>query len=323
MPDDPTSRATDPHGRDLDPGLRRRFEQLERVLGGLEPPEDGTGGAAPTPGGNHATPAALSVVAFPLYGAPGEGFISYRAAEQFTAASTIKVYVLQALMERVAAGDADLDDELPVTAQDQVSGSGVLKALTPGRRYTLRDLATLMIVVSDNTATNVLIEYVGVEALNASIQAHGWVGTRSAGKLQLAPVDGGPRRSPSVTTAADLADYFRGLWLGELLPAPLTEEAKAIYRKQQYCEMGRSIDYDSYDASIGEAPWLIASKSGSVRGVRNDAGVFEPLTAAASGAKPFVVAIMTKGCVDERFHSDNLGARVVGWAAAEVVKRLA
>ncbi|MBX3140635.1 MAG: serine hydrolase [Trueperaceae bacterium] len=323
MPDDPTSRMTDPSTKDPQ-DLRRRFEQLERVLGGLEPAEDEAQGAAPRVAGGEGAPGVLSVVAFPLDGGPGAGnAISYRADEPFPSASTIKVYVLQALLERVAAGDADLDDELPVSANDQVSGSGILKALTPGRRYTLRDIATLMIVVSDNTATNVLIEYVGLENLNASIRAHGWHGTRSAGKLQLAPVDGGPRRSPSTTTAADLADYFARLWRGELLPAPLTEEAKAIYRKQQFCEMGRSIGYDSYDASIGEAPWLIASKSGSIRGTRNDAGVFEPVTAAAHGAKPFVIAIMTKGCVDERFHSDNLGARVVGWAAAEVVRRLA
>ena len=108
----------------------------------------------------------------------------------------------------------------------------------------------------------------------------------------------------------------------ELLPPPLAEEAKAIYRKQQFSELGRSLDYDTYSASLGEAAWLIASKSGSIRGVRNDAGVLEPLTAARGGAEPYVVAIMTKGCVDDRFHPDNLGARVVGLASAEVFKRL-
>lgn len=299
--------------------LRQRFEQLERVLGGLEPLDACT--AALAPGGQ---PGTLAVVAFPLDPALAEQkAILYRPHEQFPAASTIKVYVLQALLERVAAGDSDLDDEVVVTAADQVTGSGILKALTPGRRYTLRDLATLMVAVSDNTATNVLIEHVGLDALNASIDAHGWTGTRSAGKLQLGPAQGGTKRSPSTTTAADLADYFARLWRGELLPPPLAEEAKAIYRKQQFSELGRSLDYDTYSASLGEAAWLIASKSGSIRGVRNDAGVLEPLTAARGGAEPYVVAIMTKGCVDDRFHPDNLGARVVGLTSAEVFKRLA
>lgn len=303
-------------GERIDPDLRARLERLERMLGGAA--TDAGGGALPSPSG---APGTLALVAHPLYpdAADPDLTIAYRPHEPFPAASTIKVYVLLALLELVAAGDADLDDELVVGAADQVTGSGILKALTPGRRCTLRDLATLMIVVSDNTATNVLVERVGVERINASIDAHGWAGTRSSGKLQT----GVARRAPSTTTAADLADHFARLWRGELLPPALTEEAKSIYRKQQLTELGRSLDYDSYLASIGEAPWRIASKSGSITGVRNDAGVFEPLGAAADGAAPFVVAVMTKGCADPRFHPDNLGARVVGLAAAAAFERLA
>ncbi|HET9026048.1 MAG TPA: serine hydrolase [Trueperaceae bacterium] len=316
----------------LPPELRAEFEHLERVLGGgaalqgasvshavARAPHVTDAAGAPDAAGV----GALAVVAYPLEpNAKADQGVAYRATEQFPSASTIKVYVLQALLEMVAAGDADLDDELLVGAEDQVSGSGVLTALTPGRRYTLRDLATLMIVVSDNTATNVLIEFVGLDEVNASIQAHGWTGTRSAGKLQTAAVLSGAKRSSSVTTAADLADHMARLWRGELLPPPLTEEAKAIYRKQQFSELGRSIGYDSYLASIGEAPWRIASKSGSITGVRNDVGVFEPLPSAGGGGEPFVVAIMTKGCIDPRFHAENLGAKVVGLAAAAVFARL-
>ncbi|NLG08430.1 MAG: serine hydrolase [Deinococcales bacterium] len=270
-----------------------------------------------------ANPARLGLVAAPL--APGtpwaearERALAFRAHEPFTAASTIKVYVLLALLERVAAGELALEEELTVRADDLVSGSGVLKALTPGRRYPLLDLATLMIVVSDNTATNVLIERLGVDAINASIARRGWRGTRLAGKLQLRAAPGAAPRSPSVTTPADLADHFGRLWLGELLPPELSETARRIYRQQQLGELGRGIDHDAYSAEIGEAPWRIASKSGSVRGVRNDAGVFEPLR----GGAPYVVAVMTRGCPDERFHQENLGARVVGEAARAVHLRL-
>lgn len=312
--------ASESQGADLGAGLptdlRLRFERLERVLGGLE-----TEAGEPLPHAPDAAPGTLAVVAFPLAGSPSQARVSYRAHERLPAASTIKVYVLQALLEQVAAGDADLDDELEVTAEDQVTGSGVLKALSPGRRYTLRDLATLMVVVSDNTATNLLIGHLGVESINTSVRAHGWEGTYSAGKLQLGSTVSGAKRSRSHTTAADLADYFARLWRGELLPPRLTEEAQAIYRKQQYCELGRSLGVDSYLASIGEAPWRIASKSGSITGVRNDAGVFEPLAAAPVNARPFVIAVMTDGCVDQRFHPENLGARVVGWTAAEVFRR--
>lgn len=319
-PRDTAQPPTVTHEPDGTAGLRPRFEWLERVLEGSTPPGDAPASlasAAAEPGAG-----AMAVVAYPLDGAsaPPDAGISYRAHEPFPAASTIKVFVLQALLELVAAGTARLDDELEVRAADMVSGSGVLKALTPGRRHTLRDLATLMIAVSDNTATNVLIEFVGLDRVNASIRAHGWSGTVSAGKLQTGAPTGAGAPARSTTTAADLADHFARLWRGELLPPTLTVEAQAMYRKQQYCELGRAIGHDSYLASIGEGPWRIASKSGSITGVRNDAGVFEPLT--ATGA-PFVVAIMTRGCVDPRFHAENLGARVVGWAAAAVLERLA
>jgi len=310
----------------LAPELIAEFGRLERVLGGVEPPPGSSAGWPPVGSalepGAAPTPGILAVMAYhvdPAAGGPGAR-VAYRADEPFPSASTIKVFVLQALLERVAADDAHLDDELVVGADDMVTGSGVLRSLTPGRRYTLRDLATLMIAVSDNTATNVLIEFLGVADVNASIQAHGWTGTYSAGKLQTSSAVAAGRPPRSTTTAADLADHFARLWRGELLPPLLTAEAKAIYRKQEYCELGRAIGYDGYLASIGESPWRIASKSGSITGVRNDAGVFEPVTAAGA---PFVVAVMTKDCVDHRFHAENLGARVVGWAAAAVFERLA
>lgn len=245
--------------------------------------------------------------------------LAWRANERFPAASTIKIYVLQALLEGVAAGALALDDERQVTAADQVSGSGILKAMTPGRHHSLLDLATLMIVISDNTATNVLIDAVGLDAINAVIAKHGWRGTRLGGKLQLPPQPGSQQRLPSMTTPSDLADCLGRLWLGQLLPPELTEVAKSIYRQQQVGELGRALDYDSYSAEIGVAPWRIASKSGSIRGVRNDVGVFEP----QQGGQRYVIAVMTRGCPDERFHAENLGAKVVGQVSAAVHARLA
>lgn len=272
-------------------------------------------------------PARLGVHAVRLTG-PGDGAtsedrndaggVAWRAYEQFPAASTIKVFVLQALLERVAAGELALEEERTVRECDYVTGSGVLKSLTPGRAHTLLDLATLMIVVSDNTATNVLIDAVGLERINASILQRGWRSTFLAGKLQVSAAARGSRPSPSLTSPFDLVDYFGRLWLGELLPPALTRLSQRIYRQQQYTELGRCLDHDPYTVELGVAPWRIASKSGSLRGVRNDAGVFEP----RSGAAPLVVAVMTKGCPDERFHAENLGARVVGAAAAAVHARL-
>lgn len=284
---------------------------LEKRLGGSEraaqrrrarqrPAEPATG----------AEPARLGAVALPLDGNP-EAVFSYRGDVHFPAASTIKTYVLQAVLEAVAAGGTRLDDEVELKASDQVGGSGVLSTLTPGRSFTVLDLATLMVVVSDNTATNLLIELVGVEELNASIRKHGFTGTVALGKLMMnrPPPATGPRLSH--TTPADLARYFGKLWRDELLPRELGELARSIYRKQQYSYLGRELDYDRYAAAAGEGPFRIASKTGSIRGVRNDAGVFEPL---AAGGRHVVVAVMSSGCPDTRYSPDNLGERVVAAA---------
>jgi beta-lactamase class A len=234
------------------------------------------------------------------------GTVSYRSDERFPAASTIKVFVLQALLERVGAGGMSLDHETVLRGVDRVTGSGVLKALSPGRVYTVRDLATLMIVVSDNTATNLLIERLGVDAVNDAAAAQGWRETYLAGLLQRPDLRAAGDTRVSTTSPRDLADAFARLWRGELLPPDLTELARGIYRRQQVTDLlGRFLPFDAYRTETGEDRFVIASKYGALRGVRNDAGVID------TGRGRYVVAVMTKGCPDERFHPDNLGALVV------------
>ncbi len=232
--------------------------------------------------------------------------VTYRAERAFPAASTIKVFVLQTLLEHVADERVGLADDVTLNASDQVTGSGILKDLTPGRRYTVLDLARLMITISDNTATNLLIDALGVATVNASIERHGWSRTHLAGLLQRPDLASAGDTRRSTTSPGDLADAFTRLWRGELLPPPLTEVARSIYRKQQRTDqLGRYLPFDSYSTETGESSLVIASKSGSIRGVRNDAGVIE------QGNARYVVAVMTEGCPDVRFHPDNLGAIVV------------
>ena len=245
-----------------------------------------------------------------------EGTVAYHAEHAFPAASTIKVFVLQTLLEHAAEGRLGLDDEVTLGAADQVTGSGILKDLTPGRRYTLLDLARLMITISDNTATNLLIDALGVPTVNASIDRHGWSGTHLAGLLQRPDLARAGDTRRSTTSPADLADAFTRLWRGELLPPPLTELAQSIYRKQQRTDqLGRYLPFDSYSTETGESALVIASKSGSIRGVRNDAGVIE------RGPSRYVLAVMTEGCPDLRFHPDNLGAVVVAKVSRLVYDR--
>src|SRR5690606_10865960 len=185
---------------------------------------------------------------------------------------------------------------------------------------------------SDNSATNMLIDVLGLESITSCVAGHGWSDTYLKGKLQQSKVTAGSKSSPTLTSPRDLGDYFSRLWLGELLPAELTRVAKNIYRRQQFSELGRSLDYDGYSAEIGISEMVIASKSGSIRGVRNDAGVFEiaapQMTANRTpddldrASEDYLVVVMTDGCPDRRFHPDNLGAKVVGEVAAATLAAL-
>lgn len=88
----------------------------------------------------------------------------------FPTASSIKIAILYELARQADEGRVDLDEPRPVPASARVGGSGILQHLTVPA-LTARDLATLMIVLSDNTATNVLIDLVGRDAVNARMQA--------------------------------------------------------------------------------------------------------------------------------------------------------
>lgn len=235
----------------------------------------------------------------------GSDPVTYRERDVAPAASTIKVYLLSALLDDVANGRTTLDQEVVLGHEDQVTGSGVLKSLEPTRRYTLRDLATLMIIVSDNTATNLVLDAVGLDRFRSWIARHGWNDTTSAGKLQV-------RRDlpPSTTSVRDLHDALRRLWTGELLPEAETAVARRIFAaQQQTAALGRDLDFDPYSTESGESDLAIASKGGAIRGVRNEAAVIR------RGDDAFVLAITSRDCPDLRFHVDNAGLRAVSTVA--------
>lgn len=240
----------------------------------------------------------LGVWASPLDGS--EELVQYNAETVFPAASTIKLFLLAALLNEVAAGRQNSERVLTLTDEDRVGGSGVLTELH-GQHWSVRDLAMLMIIVSDNTATNVLIDLLGVELVQDYCVQHGWESTRLTGKLMVGRSGPGAASSPR-----DLADCLRSLWRGELLPTAETELAQEILLAHQYTDqLGRELDYDRYSSAAGADDLLIASKTGSIRGVRNDVGVI------MRGERAYVLGVMTKDCSDLRFNADNAGSRAI------------
>lgn len=243
----------------------------------------------------------IGLAAWPLSD-PGAAVMA-AADTPVPAASTIKLYILAALLD-----SRGLEGNLTMTAEDQVGGSGVLNSLTPGRSWAVRDLATLMIIVSDNTATNLLIDCLGVEFINDWIRGQGFTGTNLVGKLMMPG-----RRVSSHTTPQDLARCMARLWTGELLNAQATEEARTILSRQHYRDaLGRELDFDPFTDEPGVQ---IASKSGSIVGVRNEVAVI------GLEGKEYVMAVMTSGSKDSRFWPDNPGLRAISRVNALLFRR--
>ena len=81
-------------------------------------------------------------------------------------ASMIKLVIMAELMRRVCAGELSLEEKIKITQEMRTGGDGVLKELEPGHEFSLREILTLMIIVSDNEATNILIQMLGMDRIN-------------------------------------------------------------------------------------------------------------------------------------------------------------
>jgi beta-lactamase class A len=219
----------------------------------------------------------------------------YNAEEGFPAASVIKLPMLIDALGLVQAGSLRLEDRYPMKASDHASGSGVLQVMQAGLEPTLRDLLALMIVVSDNTATNMTLDILGgVDATNARFAKMGLETSRVLGKLQVAwefKTEAQRQGILAEITPLETVELLEKLWHGQLLGPEMRERALEILGEQQYTEI--------IERYLPEGT-KTATKSGSITGVRNDVGiVYAP--------RPYAVALASKGSSDHREHMDNEG----------------
>lgn len=223
--------------------------------------------------------------------------VEWNAQDVFPAASAIKVPILYVVYRQAGEGRFRLSDTRTVEAGDVVPGSGVLKDLTPGLALSIRDLAALMIVVSDNTAANLLIDLVGVDAVNRSMEAVGLRATVLEHKFFHAPQGARGARS----TPADLGRLMNLIASHESLPAAACEEMLQILRRQHHTDQvtRRIAEYDGFLETGVEPVVTVASKSGAVRGTRNDVALVERRDCR------YVIAMMSRDCADRRFYVDN------------------
>lgn len=234
--------------------------------------------------------------------------LAHREEELFPLASVIKVPVLVTLYEEVRAGRAELGERVVYRSESKVPGSGVLQDLDDGLTLTLRDLAVLMMTVSDNTAAELLTERLGKARIEAVMRAYGlgsvrmplgvrallyelvdldW--TRPGGydeareRLRVSSGSGGRAVDPQQSDRATPADMCRLMELlarSEILDPASCEAVVDILRRTKS---------DSRIPALLPKGTVVAHKTGTIRGVRNDVGIVE----APNG--PYAVAILTRG----------------------------
>lgn len=250
----------------------------------------------------------LGVWARRLDGGPA---VAYQAEALFPAASTIKVPVLYEVLRQAVEGRLDLGSPVVLRAEECVPGSGVLKDLTPGVQLSVLDLAVLMIIISDNTATNLLIDLVGIDAVNRSMQELGLNQVRLARKIFHTHMPGRNEASP-----AGLGRLMEGIGRRDVLtPAACDRMLEILRRQQDKSLLTRYIEAYEFEAEeFGQSPVTVASKSGWSDGVRNDIGIIWAPAAA------YAVAILSRGCRDEREHPDNAGSIAVARASRAVYR---
>jgi beta-lactamase class A len=193
------------------------------------------------------------------------------------AASTIKVPILLAALEEVASGRLQLGDRLAVPAR-RVGGSGVLQALPGLASLTLADLLTLMIIVSDNAATNVIIELVGMDRINRFCAEQGLVGTVL--RRRMMDAEASRQGLENTTTAVDQAILLDAIAEGALLTERLRAFALQTLTAQQFADALPSLLPDGTE---------VAHKTGELPGVRHDVGII----AAANGRRAVVAVLVT------------------------------
>ena len=234
----------------------------------------------------------------------------FNADKVYGTASTIKLAVLIEVFHRVRAGTLHLQERVEMHESDIVRGSGVLKELSPGLQPTIGDLATLMVIVSDNTATNMLIDRVGgVDVINQTVQGRYGLSTMVLHNRVDFERIGNEIRRFGESSAADLMRLVALLIRGEVVDPAASRQMLDIMRRQQYLDqVPRYFAYNPYAKELKLVQnFSVAAKTGFFPGTRVDAGaIFLP------GDIAIAYCAMAQYGTDVSMAPENQGAIVNG-----------
>lgn len=236
--------------------------------------------------------------------------VGLRADEPMPTASLIKLAVMVTAYRLADAGEVDLASTCTLRDEDRVPGAGILaEHFSTGASIRLRDAIRLMIAFSDNTATNLVLDRIGVDATNAAMKALGCDATRLHSKMYARDTSTDPAASKRYgvgrTSAADAISLLERLVGGTLVSKTADAEMLAhLTACRSRSMLPRFLPTDT----------PIAHKTGSQAAARCDAGV---ITAPAG---PIVICVLTADNADRRFTAQNAAERLIGRIGRDVYR---
>ena len=232
--------------------------------------------------------------------------LSRRGDEKFSTASLIKVPILVTVYDLVAKGQLSLDDPITVLKIDQVPGSGIVQHLHNGTILTVRDAAWLMITISDNTATNLLLDRIIIRRVWNKMDSLGLRDTRVHSKsfLRVASIamDSSVKYGLGVTTPNEMARLFELLARGKAVN-PASDSA-----------MLNILEHNENDQKLLRYVYGVraAHKSGETDQVRTDCALYYL-------RNRVVACVLTKENVDQRYSPDAEAHLVIGRMGEAIV----
>jgi beta-lactamase class A len=229
-------------------------------------------------------------------------------------ASVIKLPIMLEAFHQKKDGKLDFSKRITLTKDDQVSGSGLLPFLEPGLALTVNDAIVLMMTVSDNTATNLVLDQVTIPAVNARVTALGLKDTYLYKKVYKPPVGPMPADQKKFglgkTTAREMGEVMEAIARCELADAALCARMIEIMKNQQFRYM---IPRYLETADTSEEGSAIADKIGELDHVRNDVALVE------TKAGPIVISVFTWENKDASWSPDNEAYFTIAKVAKAIV----
>jgi beta-lactamase class A len=236
--------------------------------------------------------------------------------EPVRTASTIKLPILIECFSEAAEGKLDFGEMISLPEDEKVQGSGILQDLSTGDRFPVRDLMMLMIVLSDNTATNLVLNRISGNAVNARMVKLGLVQTRvmrkilgkgaAAGITEEGARPENKKWGLGRSSPREMVSLLERIYRGELVSKSASAEMLAMLKKQR--------DHDGLARDVKDV--TVANKSGALDALRSDVGIVY------SKRGPIAIAITVDGMPEPDWSPDNPGQLLISALSEILIQQL-